>query len=189
MGRQAARKAAPSQGSTNARRAGEIGASPPPLGTGAPFLFPFSPGSARGCKGRSPLHEITLVSPFPLGRALCERGQGDGAESKRKAGQAGGKEGKPPAGTCLAGVISAAWVQARGCKGRSPLHEIPLVSPFPLGRALCERGQGDGAESKRKAGLAGEKESTPPQGTCTADSVSAASGLMQGCRGRSPRRN
>ena len=25
------------------------------------------PAQARGCKGRSPLHEITLVSPFPAG--------------------------------------------------------------------------------------------------------------------------
>ena len=30
---------------------------------------------------------------------------------------------------------------------------------------------------------------SPPQGTCLAGSVSAAGGLMQGCRGRSPRRN
>ena len=29
----------------------------------------------------------------------------------------------------------------------------------------------------------------PPPGTCTAGTVSAANGLMQGCRGRSPRRN
>ena len=49
----------------------------------------------RGCKGRSPLHEITLISPFPAG----EGGRGDrGQESKLKAGSAGGKESKPPAG-------------------------------------------------------------------------------------------
>ena len=35
---------------------------------------------------------------------------------------------------------SAARVQARGCKGRSPLHEITLVTPFPGG----EGGWGDG---------------------------------------------
>ena len=45
------------------------------------------------------MHEITLVSPFPPGRALCERGSGGwGRQSKLKAGAAGGKEGKPPAG-------------------------------------------------------------------------------------------
>ena len=39
------------------------------------------------------MHEITLVSPFPAG----EGGRGDrGQESKLKAGQAGGKKGKPP---------------------------------------------------------------------------------------------
>ena len=41
------------------------------------------------------MHEKTLVSPFPGG----EGGRGDrGQESKLKAGLAGDKEGKPPAG-------------------------------------------------------------------------------------------
>ena len=177
----------------------------PPLGTGHPLLFPFSPGSARGCKGRSPLHKNNLKSPpLPTGKsALRARAGGwgqnqserrgrqaarkaapsQGSANARRAGETGAS---PPLGTCLAGVISAAWVQARGCKGRSPLHKKTKNLPLP------RRGRGSGgwgAESNRKAGLAGEKESTPPQGTCTADSVSAASGLMQGCRGRSPRRN
>ena len=56
-------------------------------------LYKRRTGSARGCKGRSPLHEITLVSPFPVG----EGGRGDrGQGSKLKAGQGGDKEGKPP---------------------------------------------------------------------------------------------
>ena len=63
MGAAGGKKSRSLQGAANARRAGEIGASThwqaPPLGTGVPFLFPFSPGSARGCKGRSPLHKIT----------------------------------------------------------------------------------------------------------------------------------
>ena len=43
------------------------------------------------------MHEITLVSPFPPGRALCERGSGGwGQQSKLKAGSASDKEGKPP---------------------------------------------------------------------------------------------
>ena len=63
------------QGSANARRAGETGASPPP-GTGHPLLFPFSPGSARGCKGRSPLHKKTKNLPLPRrGRGLGGWGQ------------------------------------------------------------------------------------------------------------------
>ena len=32
------------------------------------------------------------------------------------------------------GITSAARVQSQGCKGRSPLHKITLVSPFPPGR-------------------------------------------------------
>ena len=82
------------------------------------------------------------------------------------------------------------------------LSPIPLT-PFPTG----EGGRGDrGQESKPKAGWAGDKKGKPPQGTAnarragnaggtpppgttTAGRASAANGLMQGCRGRSPRRN
>ena len=45
---------------------------------------------------------------------------------------------RPSLGTCLAGVISAAWVQARGCKGRSPLHKKTKNLPLP------HRGRGAG---------------------------------------------
>ena len=51
-------------------------------------LPPVPPGfKPRGCKGRSPLHKITINLPLPRrGRALCERGRGDrGQKSKRKA--------------------------------------------------------------------------------------------------------
>ena len=53
---------------------------------------------------------------------------------------------------------SAARVQSRGCKGRSPLHEKTLVSPFPPGRGMGGWGQ----ESKRKARLAGACPPAPP---------------------------
>ena len=37
------------------------------------------PSQPRGCKGRSPLHKKTKSLPLPRrGRALCERGRGDG---------------------------------------------------------------------------------------------------------------
>ena len=40
----------------------------------------------------------------------------------------------PPRGQTEAfSRVSAARVQSRGCKGRSPLHEITLDSPFPGG--------------------------------------------------------
>ena len=42
-------------------------------GIGCLQVSPCRSGSAQGCKGRSPLHEITLVSPSPEGK-----GQGDG---------------------------------------------------------------------------------------------------------------
>ena len=55
----------------------------------------------------------------------------------------GDSEGTPPPGAGLAGRASAARVQPRGCKGRSPLHKKTLILPLPhRGRALCERGSG-----------------------------------------------
>ena len=39
-------------------------------------------------------------------------------------------------------LAGAGRVQPRGCKGRSPLHEITLVSPSPEGK-----GQGDGGKT------------------------------------------
>ena len=122
------------------------------------------PAQARGCKGRSPLHKITLKLPLP------RRGRGAGGwgkEIKLKAGQAGDNEGKPPlriperqgqpatsrasrpAGTCLAGAVSAASGLMQGCRGQSPRRNKVKISPFPTG----EGGRGDrGQESKPKAG-------------------------------------
>ena len=56
------------------------------------------------------------------------------------AGLAGDQKGTPPADTTAAGQTSAARVQSRGCKGRSPLHKKTLNPPFPVG----EGGRGDG---------------------------------------------
>ena len=59
----------------------------------------------------------------------------------------------PPQGTCLAGSVSAARVQPRGCKGRSPLHKKTMILPLPAGKsALRARAGGWGQESKLKAG-------------------------------------
>ena len=66
----------------------------------------------------------------------------------------------PTPGTRLAGSVSAARVQPRGCKGRSPLHKKTLSLPLPAGKG----GGGMGAESKLKAKSAGDNESTPPAG-------------------------
>ena len=110
-------------------------------------------GLMQGCRGRSPRRNKLIVSPFPTG----EGGRGDrGQESIPKARLAGGKQGEPPPGTTAAGAASTAGVQpprrapqrrgqqvpppaqARGCKGRSPLHKITLKLPLP------HRGRGAG---------------------------------------------
>ena len=62
----------------------------------SPFLRAVPPpAQARGCKGRSPLHMKSKNLPLPR----WGRGSGGwGQETKLKAGQAGGNEGKPPCG-------------------------------------------------------------------------------------------
>ena len=135
----------------------------PPVNKQKPLVVQVPPGfSPRGCKGRSPLHEITLNLPLPH----RGRGLGGWAEAKLKAGQAGDKEGalpceyhsgkvnrqrrgQAPPGAWFAPFPSAARVQPRGCKGRSPLHEITLNLPLP------RRGRGSGGwgRSKTKGGV------------------------------------
>ena len=146
------------------------------------------PAQARGCKGRSPLHEITLILPLPAGKsALRARAGGWGLQSKLKAGLAGDKQGKPPqrhrldlprgrgpsqTPKFLSPGPPSPWLpallpidkqnslvvqvplpaQARGCKGRSPLHEITLILPLPAGKsALRARAGGWGQKRKLKA--------------------------------------
>ena len=54
--------------------------------------------------------------------------------------------------------------QARGCKGRSPLHKKTKNLPLPAGKG----GGGMGAKRKGKAGTAGGKEGKPPPGGANA---------------------
>ena len=89
-------------------------------------------------------------------------------------------------------------------RGEAPC--IRKLKNLPLPR----RGRGAGGwglKIKLKAGAAGGKEgkppfrhhsgrdsrcragASPPPGTCSAGTISAAGGLIPGCRGRSPRRN
>ena len=57
------------------------------------------------------------------------------------------------------GRAGAARVLPRGCKGRSPLHEITLNLPLPRrGRGWGDRGQ----KGKQKAGSAGDQKDKPP---------------------------
>ena len=156
--------------------------SPPSRLAPAPQIQPMPPGfRSRGAGGGSPLHRKAKI-PFPAGFlrrrfSPCRPGSapGDargGAPCIRKP-----KSPSPP-GSCAAGSAHAARVQPRGCKGRSPLHEITLVSPFPAG----EGGWGDGARNKAKGrvrrhpqppsppwapqrqGQSGDRKNQPPAG-------------------------
>ena len=76
------------------------------------------------------MHEITLVSPFPPGRALCERGSGGwGQQSKLKAGLAGGKEGTPPAGYSGGMVSRHRRGKPRRVRGSPPSPVPPGFKP------------------------------------------------------------
>ena len=118
-------------------------------GTSA-FEMVLSPGAGiasaarlqpRGCKGRSPLHKKSQSLPLP------RRGRGAGGwgqKIKLKAGRQAANKASPPPGTFFVGAVSAARVQPRGCKGRSPLHKKQKISPFPGG----EGGRGDGGSKE-----------------------------------------
>ena len=61
--------------------------------------------------------------------------------------------------------------QARGCKGRSPLHKKTKIPPSRWEERSASAGRGlsfpfgeGGAEAKLKAGLAGDQEGKPPAG-------------------------
>ena len=141
-----------------------------------------------------------------------------GAESKLKSGAAGDKQGKPPLriperqGQPTTSRASpppardtrpcsgAARVQPRGCKGRSPLHKKTKNLPLPAGKGAG----GIGAESKLKAGAAGDKQGKPPlriperqsqpatsrasrpPARDTRSCSGAARVQPRGCKGRSP---
>ena len=132
--------------------------------------FRLSPGDARG--------EAPCIRKLKTPPSRREGGRGDRGKQLllRQANPATGKAsptpgavsatstdnqpGKPPLGTYPAGLTSAARVQPRGCKGRSPLHKKTKNPPFPPGRGLGGWGQ----KSKPKTGLAGDKEGTSPAG-------------------------
>ena len=145
-------------------------AHPCPLRALAPQAQPMPlPAQPRGCKGRSPLHKKTKKSPpSPEGKGAGgmgekEKGQGGGGErqSRQAPQRIPERQSHPattrassPQGATVARSASAARVQARGCKGRSPLHKKTQKSPpSPEGKsALRARAGGWGKESKLKAG-------------------------------------
>ena len=141
-------------------------------------------GSARGCKGRSPLHEITIVSPFPPGRGTG----GWGKESTLKAGSAGDKKRQaplahrqhppPPAppGTSPPPQYLLDWyckcrkrsnVGAPGAKPPAKLtYSLPLPRRGRGGGGMGERKHTEGRVSrrqKRQAPLAHRQPPYPPR--------------------------
>ena len=140
---------------------------PAPLG--------FSPGDARG---EAPCIRKLKISPFPGG----EGGRGD-RDRKTLIWQENPASktavpplawasppvpmprwASPPPGNANAGSARAARIQPRGCKGRSPLHEITLDSPFPFGEersASAVGGMGGRKAAKVKKG----RQPNPPPPT------------------------
>ena len=130
-----------------------------PQRQGEPMPRGFRRGDARG--------EAPCIRKLKIPPSRREGGRGDGGKkvSQRQGRQATKtavpprrvpvRQGyptttslHPPPGSCNAGLTSAARVQPRGCKGRSPLHKITLSPPFPTG----EGGWGDrGQTNKLKA--------------------------------------
>ena len=86
---------------------------------GGGISFPFGEGGQKRKRGQC--RQATKTASTPVWYR-------SGRSSRQPTGQA------PRKGTCTAGTTSAARVQPWGCKGRSPLHKITLISPFPLGR-------------------------------------------------------
>ena len=74
-------------------------------------------------------------------------------------------------------------------RGSAPC--IPGVEPGRHWLCLWETGSLGFVRAPAPAGATGTRvvKTNCPRGTCMAETVSAASGLMPGCRGRSPRRN
>ena len=102
-----------------------------------------------------------------MGATKQAKGRGSGRQRRQATRRVQWRQGKPtpqgasPPGAWFAPFPSAARVQARGCKGRSPLHENNLNLPLP------RRGRGAGGwgqQSKLKAGATGGKEGKPPAG-------------------------
>ena len=198
-----------------ARSAGDLPGKHP-AGRVVCYSAPVPPGfSPRGCKGRSPLHEITLILPLPAGKGVG--GMGAGKKTKGKVGRrekkqatptdsgtarsAGDLPGKPPNGHLHRRFSPCRLRLRRGdARGGAPCIRKLKISPFPPGRGA----RGWGQERKLKARLAGEKKSKPPQqiperqgqpatcraspptGTYTAGSARAASGSGAGMQGAEP---
>ena len=134
-----------------------------PVGAAIPVACqPCSSGIRRGgLPSLSPAHPAFSSISFPYPPDPLPGGKGEIISSFRR-----GLRPRHPGGGNLRfgarGEESVAYrlaravrVQPRGCKGRSPLHEIILVSPSPMGEGAGGWGQNTlrfspGAESGRR---------------------------------------
>ena len=138
----------------------------------------------RGCKGRSPLHKITLSPPLSAGKSALRarvggisfpfgeggRKEREGSVSRRQsrqalpfgtavAGRAGNQPDKPPARVPVRqGQPVPLGFSPGDARGGSPLHKNNLDLPLPAGKGVGGWGLGNNL----KAGSAGGKESMPP---------------------------
>ena len=118
-----------------------------------PMPSGFSPGDARG---KAPCIRKQKIPPFPAGEERsASAGRGDRGKNKAK-GRGSRQPNRQAPRWAPAPQVQPVPLpaQARGCKGRSPLHEITLVSPFPAGEERsASAGRGvRGQEIKLKAG-------------------------------------
>ncbi len=132
------------------------------------------PVQTPGCKGRSPRQNKLIVSPFPQGRALCERGRGAilplrgrGQKSKLQAGAAGDQEGKPPPGYHSGRGCRCRKRSDAGAPGAKPPAKLTYSPPFPPGRGSgvypSPSGKG-GRKASYRQGWQAIKRARPPPG-------------------------
>ena len=97
------------------------------------------PGSARGCKGRSPLHKITYSHPLPAGKsALRARVGGMGARKQVK-GRVNRRQSRhAPRRVSLTPAAPATPGQAPR-RGTHPAHR--RTYPLFLSQNYCNRGK------------------------------------------------
>ena len=116
----------------------------------APQVQPVPPpAQARGCKGRSPLHMKSKNLPLPAGKG--GRGVGGMGAGNKAKGRAGGQQGRQAAQRAPTPQVQPVPppAQARGCKGRSPLHMKSKKLPLPAGKG----GRGMGAKKQANGGV------------------------------------
>ena len=166
-----------------------------------PMPLPAQPRDARGeapCIRKLKLPPSRREGGWEDGGRKASQKQGWQATRKarpspgngkaRSASEAENSFKSPPAHPCPRRALAPQVqpmplpAQPRGCKGRSPLHKKTKNSPFPPGRGAGGWGQ----KSKQKAGLAGDKEGTPPAGQRQGKVSQRGEELFQESPGASP---